>query len=159
MEEVELPEKVDIIVSEWMGYALLYESMLQTVLVARDKWLVPNGIILPDKAVIQLVAIEDAEYKEDKINCTDFHFFYIAVWDNVYGFKMSSIKDAAFREPLVDTVDAKQVLSGPAKLMVKYFFLSTHRCRLLTSAQSRKKISPSPLPSDWLLTETTTATH
>jgi len=43
MEEVELPvEKVDIIISEWMGYFLLYESMLDTVLVARDKYLVSN---------------------------------------------------------------------------------------------------------------------
>ena len=41
MEEVELPvDKVDIIISEWMGYFLLYESMLDTVLVARDKFLV-----------------------------------------------------------------------------------------------------------------------
>lgn len=41
VEDVELPvAKVDIIISEWMGYALLYESMLDTVLVARDKWLV-----------------------------------------------------------------------------------------------------------------------
>merc|ERR1712193_307684 len=42
VEEVELPEgidKVDIIVSEWMGYCLFYESMLNTVLYARDKWL------------------------------------------------------------------------------------------------------------------------
>jgi protein arginine N-methyltransferase 1 len=41
MEEVELPvPHVDIIISEWMGYFLLYESMLDTVLVARDKYLV-----------------------------------------------------------------------------------------------------------------------
>ena len=41
MEEVELPVKeVDIIISEWMGYFLLYESMLETVLFARDKFLV-----------------------------------------------------------------------------------------------------------------------
>ena len=41
VEEVELPvEKVDIIISEWMGYFLFYESMLDTVLYARDKWLV-----------------------------------------------------------------------------------------------------------------------
>lgn len=33
MEEVVLPvEKVDIIISEWMGYFLLYESMLDCVL-------------------------------------------------------------------------------------------------------------------------------
>lgn len=41
VEEVELPvEKVDIIISEWMGYCLFYESMLNTVIYARDKWLV-----------------------------------------------------------------------------------------------------------------------
>lgn len=37
MEEVELPEKVDVIVSEWMGFYLLHESMLSSVLVARDR--------------------------------------------------------------------------------------------------------------------------
>lgn len=41
VEEVELPvEGVDIIISEWMGYCLFYESMLNTVIYARDKWLV-----------------------------------------------------------------------------------------------------------------------
>ena len=41
IEEVTLPvEKVDIIISEWMGYCLFYESMLNSVLFARDKWLV-----------------------------------------------------------------------------------------------------------------------
>ena len=46
VEEVSLPvDKVDIIVSEWMGYFLLYEGMLDTVLFARDKWLAPGGIV------------------------------------------------------------------------------------------------------------------
>lgn len=46
VENVELPvQKVDIIVSEWMGYFLLYEAMLDTVLFARDKWLAPGGIV------------------------------------------------------------------------------------------------------------------
>ena len=36
MEEIVLPvQKVDIIISEWMGYCLFYESMLDTVLYAR----------------------------------------------------------------------------------------------------------------------------
>ena len=50
VEEIELPvPQVDVIISEWMGYFLLYESMLDTVLYARDKWLVKdNGIIMPD---------------------------------------------------------------------------------------------------------------
>ncbi len=46
VEEAVLPvDKVDIIISEWMGYFLLYESMLDTVLFARDKWLVKDGLV------------------------------------------------------------------------------------------------------------------
>ena len=37
MEDVELPEQVDIIISEWMGYLLIYESMFASVLFARDR--------------------------------------------------------------------------------------------------------------------------
>jgi protein arginine N-methyltransferase 1 len=70
MEEVELPfQKVDIIISEWMGYFLLYESMLDTVLYARDKYLAPNGLIFPDKATVFMAGIEDGEYKDEKIGC------------------------------------------------------------------------------------------
>jgi len=70
MEEVVLPvDKVDIIISEWMGYFLLYESMLDSVLYARDKYLVPGGLMFPDEATMYMAAIEDQEYKEEKIGC------------------------------------------------------------------------------------------
>jgi protein arginine N-methyltransferase 1 len=106
MEEVELPEKVDIIISEWMGYFLLYESMLDTVLIARDKWLKPGGMIFPDKANIVVVGIEDAHYKDEKINW----------WENVYGFDMTPIRDMAMREPLVDTVESHSIVTNPCQL-------------------------------------------
>jgi protein arginine N-methyltransferase 1 len=86
-EDIELPVKVDIIISEWMGYFLLYESMLDTVLFARDKWLKPGGLLFPDKATMYVCAIEDADYREDKIN----------FWNNVYGFDMSCIKVCVVR--------------------------------------------------------------
>ena len=64
MEEIELPvPAVDIIISEWMGYFLLYESMLDCVLWARDKYLVKGGKMLPDRATLYIAAIEDGEYK------------------------------------------------------------------------------------------------
>ena len=70
MEEVTLPfPKVDIIISEWMGYFLLYESMLDTVLYARDRYLKDGGLIFPDKATIFMAGIEDGEYKDEKIGC------------------------------------------------------------------------------------------
>jgi protein arginine N-methyltransferase 1 len=104
VEEVELPEdiqKVDIIISEWMGYCLFYESMLDTVLYARDKWLTHDGLMFPDRATLFVCAIEDRQYKDEKINW----------WDDVYGFDMSSIRKVAISEPLVDVVDPKQVIT------------------------------------------------
>jgi protein arginine N-methyltransferase 1 len=73
MEEIEMPvQKVDIIISEWMGYFLLYESMLDTVLYARDKFLAKDGLIFPDKATIFVAGIEDGDYKDEKIGCMSF---------------------------------------------------------------------------------------
>ena len=70
LEEAELPIKeFDIIVSDWMGYFLLYESMLDTVLLARDKYLKKGGLMFPDTADLFIAAIEDQDYKEEKINC------------------------------------------------------------------------------------------
>ena len=43
--------------------------MLDTVLLARDKYLVPGGLMFPDTAALYFAAIEDQEYKDEKINC------------------------------------------------------------------------------------------
>ncbi|OJA13706.1 hypothetical protein AZE42_10413 [Rhizopogon vesiculosus] len=114
LEEAELPiTQFDIIISEWMGYFLLYESMLDTVLLARDKYLKSGGLIFPDTARLLFAAIEDQDYKEEKIN----------FWDNVYGFDYSCIKDIALREPLVDTVELKAVVTDPC--VIKHINLLT----------------------------------
>lgn len=46
--------QVDIIVSEWMGFYLLHEGMLDSVLFARDKFLKPNGSMFPQTASIHV---------------------------------------------------------------------------------------------------------
>lgn len=45
IEEIELPEKVDVIISEPMGYMLYNERMLETYLHAK-KWLKPGGKLI-----------------------------------------------------------------------------------------------------------------
>ena len=85
MEEVKLPvDKVDIIISEWMGFFLLFEGMLDSVLHARDKFLAAGGSIFPNKARIIMAAITDNEHKQYK-----FGFFT----DNKYGIKMTTMKE------------------------------------------------------------------
>lgn len=107
VEEAELPvEKVDIILSEWMGYFLLYESMLDCVLFARDKWLKKDGIMFPDRAQMFLAGVEDKNYKYRKINS----------WSNIYGFNMNCIKEAAIAEPLIDNCTEDYIISSTCKI-------------------------------------------
>ena len=49
---------------------------------------------------------------------------FVLVWDNVYGFDYSVIKDIALREPLVDTVELKATVTNPCKFKV----LEAGRC-------------------------------
>lgn len=51
--------KVDIIISEWMGFSLLYESMLDSVLDARDRLLKADGLMFPDRARIYIAGVDD----------------------------------------------------------------------------------------------------
>jgi protein arginine N-methyltransferase 1 len=107
MEEIELPfPKVDIIISEWMGYFLLYESMLDTVLYARDRYLVEGGLIMPDKATIHIAGIEDGEYKEEKVG----------FWRDVYGFDYSPFQEVVMSEPLVDVVEMRSIATSSYKI-------------------------------------------
>ena len=78
IEDVSLPdgiEKVDIIISEWMGYALLYESMLDSVLVARDRFLRPGGVMAPSQCQMMLGLCDATELWKERIG----------FWEDVYG--------------------------------------------------------------------------
>ncbi|KAL5596498.1 hypothetical protein BROUX41_006724 [Berkeleyomyces rouxiae] len=106
IEEVTLPvDKVDIIISEWMGYALLYEAMLQSVLWARDKYLQPGGLLVPSLSTLVIAPVSDAEYMAD---CVDF-------WDNVYGFDMGAMKKKAMADARVEHMRPYS-LAGPGAM-------------------------------------------
>jgi len=54
---------VDIIISEWMGYFLLRESMLDSVIRARDMFLKPkSGILLPSHATMLIAPIMNEDH-------------------------------------------------------------------------------------------------
>ena len=79
VEEIQLPEDidhVDIIVSEWMGYALLYESMLDSVLHARDRFLKPEGgVMVPSQCQMMLSICNALEIYKERVG----------FWSDVYG--------------------------------------------------------------------------
>ncbi|KAM4603038.1 protein arginine N-methyltransferase 3 [Polymixia lowei] len=104
IEDINLPvEKVDIIISEWMGYFLLFESMLDSVLYARDLYLADGGSVYPDLCNISLAAVGDTQKHHDRI----------AFWDDVYGFNMACMKKAVVPEAVVEVIGADTLISEP----------------------------------------------
>ncbi|KAL7807697.1 protein arginine N-methyltransferase [Trichoderma gracile] len=102
IEDVTLPvDQVDIIVSEWMGYCLLYEAMLPSVLYARDRYLKPDGLLVPSSATLWMAPVQDAEYMME----------HISYWRDVYGFDMKAMQEGIFDEVRVEAVP-KTALSG-----------------------------------------------
>ncbi|CAE7895514.1 prmt-1, partial [Symbiodinium microadriaticum] len=95
-------EKVDIIVSVFMGFSLLYEARLPELILARDRWLKTDGLMFPDRAKLFVSLFEDADYKS-------LHFDY---FDEVWGFNFSDMKEAAKQEPVVQELDQKALLSS-----------------------------------------------
>ncbi|CDR98785.1 hypothetical protein, partial [Sporisorium scitamineum] len=94
--------KVDVLVSEWMGYFLLYENMLPSVLVARDRYLHPTtGILAPNRMTMHLAAFESPTLLQNKLK----------FWDDVHGFNMTSMTTGLLDEAFVDVLDAKEVVS------------------------------------------------
>eukprot|EP00474_Spongospora_subterranea_P010132 CRZ10590.1 hypothetical protein [Spongospora subterranea] len=99
IEEIVLPvEKVDVIISEWMGTLLICESMIASVLSAREKYLAPGGLMMPSLGNIYFAPIDVKEFYDNKI----------AFWDDVYGLKMSGLKEHAitdfFSKPIFDRI-------------------------------------------------------
>jgi hypothetical protein len=90
VEELQWPSDIppaDIIISEWMGYALLYESMYASVLFARDKFLRKGGRVFPDKSELFVRACEGATVYKERVQFWE---------DSVYGFDMSQNVNMAY---------------------------------------------------------------
>lgn len=62
--DVELPERVDVIVSEWLGGFGIDEGMLVPVIVARDRWLEPGGIMIPRSVTAWAALVHDRYLSE-----------------------------------------------------------------------------------------------
>ncbi|EFJ04382.1 hypothetical protein SELMODRAFT_267887 [Selaginella moellendorffii] len=94
IEDVSIPEKVDVIISEWMGYFLVRESMFDSVIYARDRWLKPSGLMYPSHARMwfapiktKLVEQKNQEYQK---SLADWSYFAQEL-NEAYGVDMSTL--------------------------------------------------------------------
>ena len=57
--DIEPPERVDVIVSEWLGGFGIDEGMLVPVIAARDRWLKPGGMMIPGSVTAWTALVHD----------------------------------------------------------------------------------------------------
>ncbi|KAH9073434.1 S-adenosyl-L-methionine-dependent methyltransferase [Lactarius deliciosus] len=106
VEHISLPDditQVDVIISEWMGYALLYESMLDSVLFARDRFLKPGGVMAPSQCRMMLCLSEASGIYKERVG----------FWNDIYGFDLSVMGEDVFNDAVVDIVGPDTVMSEP----------------------------------------------
>jgi len=65
MATLELPEKVDVIVSEWLGGYGVDENLLPMVTLARERWLKPGGKMIPESVTAWMAPADDEWLQQD----------------------------------------------------------------------------------------------
>uniref|UniRef100_A0A7N6AM53 Histone-arginine methyltransferase CARM1 n=1 Tax=Anabas testudineus TaxID=64144 RepID=A0A7N6AM53_ANATE len=118
VEEVTLPEQVDIIISEPMGYMLFNERMLESYLHAK-KFLKPNGKMFPTIGDVHLAPFTDEQLYMEQF--TKANFWY---QPSFHGVDLSALRGAAvdeyFRQPIVDTFDIRILMAKSVKHTVNF---------------------------------------
>ena len=67
VEDMEIPEPVDVIASVFTGNFLLEEDLLPSLFRARDRFLKPGGVLVPDRAVMEVAPVHAPELHEREI--------------------------------------------------------------------------------------------
>eukprot|EP01060_Flectonema_neradi_P010093 TRINITY_DN17221_c0_g1_i1.p1 TRINITY_DN17221_c0_g1~~TRINITY_DN17221_c0_g1_i1.p1 ORF type:complete len:357 (+),score=73.90 TRINITY_DN17221_c0_g1_i1:55-1071(+) len=132
----------DIILSEWMGFYLVHESMLNSVLWARDNLLNKNiepWQMLPNKANIVAATSNLNSHIDERVN----------TWKDVAGFDMSELMEISFQgvvsEPLVEVIPDSKMTSGGQ--VIASFDLTTVRLIDLVSISQTLKFTTNNQPT------------
>ncbi|CAM9758402.1 unnamed protein product [Lampetra planeri] len=118
VEDVSIPDKVDVIISEPMGYMLFNERMLESYLHAK-KWLKPNGNMFPTLGDVHLAPFTDEQLYMEQFSKANFWY-----QQSFHGVDLSSLRGAAleeyFRQPIVDTFDIRILMARSIKYTVNF---------------------------------------
>jgi protein arginine N-methyltransferase 1 len=97
---------VDVIVSEWMGHAVFYESMLDPLILLRRRWLRPGGVMIPARIDLECALVTDEALYED--GC----FFE----SQPYGINFGPIADLPLRQSRLVVLSEDQITSPVCNL-------------------------------------------
>ncbi|XP_073154470.1 probable histone-arginine methyltransferase 1.3 [Henckelia pumila] len=119
VEEVNLPERADVLISEPMGTLLVNERMLESYIIARDRFLDPSGKMFPTLGRIHVAPFSDEYLYIEIANKALF-------WQqqNYYGVNLTSLHGTAFQgyfsQPVVDAFDPRLLVAPPVSHVIDF---------------------------------------
>jgi len=128
LEDVQLQEKVDVIISEPMGVLLVHERMIETFIKARNLWLKENGKMFPSSSKIFLAPFTDSFLYSETMSKVRF-------WhqEDFYGFNLSALSNHAlnhhFAQPVVGCFDPRSLLSNPVEKKIDFMTVKLEQLR------------------------------
>lgn len=105
-QSLHLDEKVDVIVSEWMGHCLFYEAMLEPLLMVRDRYLAKGGTMIPAKVALHVGLVADQDVLED----------LCFLRNSPYGLDFSPIAHVPFQQSDLVVLDPECLLESIADM-------------------------------------------
>ena len=120
IEEVALPEPVDLITSVLTGNMLFSEDLLPSLLLARDRYLKPGGHLIPDFAHLVLCPVAAPEL----------HARYVGAWNRPhFGIDFSAVRSYAANEILwLTPSDVPSMRLAPPAILSTIDFGQARRC-------------------------------
>jgi len=107
IENADIPEKADCIVSEWLGVFAIQENMLPSVVFAKENFLKKGGKLLPEKVNLYLSLVENKEI----------HFSKIDFWKNKpYGLNYEKFAFIQANDVYVDVFTKNNLLTPPKEI-------------------------------------------
>jgi len=119
VEEVEIPEEVDVLISEPMGNLLLSERMIESYVAARDRFLKPGGLMLPGKSTIYV-----APYTDQVLHTEPYTKSAFWLNEDFHGQSLSALHEEAvnshYSTPVIDALNPNNVLAAATEYQIDF---------------------------------------
>lgn len=106
--DCELGEKVNVVVSELIGHIAFEEGMAESLFDAKERFLAPDGVIIPERVELKVALVEEKEVYPECIEC----------WQPIHGIDYSVLREEAVKACYLTRLSDRNLLSEP-----KTFFM------------------------------------
>lgn len=98
-----LPEKVNVVVSELIGHIAFEEGMVESLFDAKERFLIPEGVIIPERVELKVALVEEDEVYPECIEC----------WEPIEEIDYSPMREEAVKARYLTALNEGNLLSEP----------------------------------------------